>query len=178
MTKFSFLPKDDAKQALRIRRYLLASAFSLVYLFVLSVYYLQGIIGKRTLIEVNVIVIFLVTFFYVALRTGLNLRMRDPSLTAAQTLSAVFTMLYVLYQAPATRAAFASFLFVALMFGMLRLSTRQLSIVAAISLAGLAAIIALRVHREEASGVVREDFMHWIALGRRRKSLRAPAHQA
>jgi diguanylate cyclase (GGDEF)-like protein len=164
VTGFSFLPQNDPKQALRIRRYLLASGFSLVYLFVLCVYYLQGMVSRQTLIEAHVIVISLIVLFYVAFRTGLNLRMRDPSLTAAQTLSAVFTMLYVLYQARATREAFGSFLFVAFMFGMLRLSTSQLSIIAAISLAGLGLVIVLRVHSGETWEMLRGDSVHWIAL--------------
>ena len=164
MASFSFLPKDDPKQALRMRRSLLASGFSLVYLFVLYVYYSQGMVDRKTLIEASVLVISLIVFFYAAFRSGLNLRMRDPSLTAPQLLAAVFTMLYVLYQARATREALGVFLFVAFLFGMLRLSTRELLLLTAISLTGLAVVIALRVHSGEATEMLRSDLVHWFVL--------------
>jgi diguanylate cyclase (GGDEF)-like protein len=164
VTGFSLLPRGDPRQALRIRRYLLASGFSLSYLLVLGVYYSQGIVAKQTLIEACVLVTALVALFYAVLRSGLNLRMRDPSLTAPQMLSAVFTMLYVLYQASGTREMFGLFLFVVFTFGMLRLSTRQLLVLAAISLAGLAAIIALRVHGGREDAAFAQDLLHWMVL--------------
>ncbi len=143
---------------------MLASGFSLVYLFVLYVYYSQGMVDRKTLIEASVLVISLIVFFYAAFRSGLNLRMRDPSLTAPQLLAAVFTMLYVLYQARATREALGVFLFVAFLFGMLRLSTRELLLLTAISLTGLAVVIALRVHSGEATEMLRSDLVHWFVL--------------
>ena len=164
VTGFSLLPKGDPRQALRIRRYLLASGFSLSYLCVLGVYYSQGIVAKRTLIEAGILVISLIALFYAVFRSGLNLRMRDPSLTAPQMLSAVFTMLYVLYHASGTREPFGLFLFVAFTFGMLRLSTRELSILAAISLGGVATVIALRIHGGQDDAALKEDLLHLMIL--------------
>jgi diguanylate cyclase (GGDEF)-like protein len=160
----SLLPRDDPRQALRIRRYLLASGFSCSYLFVLYVFYSQGLVARQTLIEAVVLVSVLIVIFYALLRSGLNRKMRDPSLTAPQLLSAVFTMLYVYYYAGSTREAFALFLFVAFTFGMLRLSTRQLSILAAISLAGLAVVIALKAYGGQDREIVRADVLHLIVL--------------
>ena len=147
-----------------MRRYLLASGFSLVYLFVLFVYYWQGIITLQTLVKASVLVSLLIALFYIVFRSRLNLRMRDASLTAPQMLSAVFAMLYVLHEARATREIFGLFLFVAFMFGMLRLSTRELSLLAAVSMAGFAFVIALRVYGGDASEMVRGDLVYWIVL--------------
>jgi hypothetical protein len=47
---------DELKQDLRLRRFLLASAFSVLYLAVLLVFYSQGRIDRDTLIEAHAIV--------------------------------------------------------------------------------------------------------------------------
>ena len=115
---------DSPKQRLRLRRFLFASAFSVLYLVVLGVFYTQGMIDRKTLAQAFGLVALLIVSFSDVFRIGLNLRFQDPSLTGGQLLTSVFTMLYVVYRAPDTRLAFASFFFVALMFGMLRLTAR------------------------------------------------------
>jgi diguanylate cyclase (GGDEF)-like protein len=147
-----------------MRRYLLASGFSLVYLVVLFLYHWEGLVATDTLVRASVLVTSLIAVFYAVFRSGLNLRMRDPSLTALQMMSAVFAMLYVLHEARATREIFGLFLFVAFMFGMLRLSTRALLLLAAVSMAGLALVIALHAYGGESGETVRRDLAHWIVL--------------
>lgn len=164
MARFSFLPQNDGKQVLRIRRYLLASGFSLLYLLVLFIFHIQGALTQRVLIEASVLIAFLIVLFYALLRSGLSLRMRDPSLTVAQMLCAVFTMLFIMYHAPATREAFGPFLYIAFMFGMLRLSTLRLSAIAVVALAAFAAVIALRMHEGQDQELIRQEFRHWMIL--------------
>jgi hypothetical protein len=47
--------------------------------------------------------------FSAAFRSGFNLHFSDPSLTGWQLLSAVYTMLFVIYRNPDTRLAFTRF---------------------------------------------------------------------
>src|SRR5947209_11879817 len=119
---------DELKQRLRLRRFLLASAFSVLYLVVLALFHAQHKIALATLAEASAIVALFIGVFLILFRAGLNLRFPDPSLTGWQLLAAVFTMLYVVYHAPDTRIAFSAFFFVALMFGMLRHSTTKLAV--------------------------------------------------
>ena len=130
--------REEARQRLRLNRFLLASAFSIVYLLVLVLFNLQGKVDAATLAEASAIVVILIGAFFVVFRLGLNLRFADPSLTALQVLASVFTMLFVVYRAPETRLVFATFFFVALMFGMLRSSVRQPTILGVVSLAAFA----------------------------------------
>jgi hypothetical protein len=130
--------REESRQRLRLKRFLLASAFSVVYLLVLVLFSTQGKVDAVTLVEACVIVLALIAAFFCIFRLGLNLRFADPSLTAYQVLAAVFTMLFVVYRAPDTRLVFATFFFVALMFGMLRSSTRQLAILGVVSLVSFA----------------------------------------
>jgi signal transduction histidine kinase/ActR/RegA family two-component response regulator len=130
--------REESRQRLRLKRFLLASAFSIVYLLVLFLFHAQGKVDLATLVEAAAIVVVLIAAFFGIFRLGLNLRFADPSLTAYQVLAAVFTMLYVVYRAPATRIVFATFFFVALMFGMLRSDARRLAILGVISLVSFA----------------------------------------
>jgi signal transduction histidine kinase/CheY-like chemotaxis protein len=130
--------REESRQRLRLKRFLLASAFSIVYLLVLFLFHAQGKVDLATLVEAAAIVVVLIAAFFGIFRLGLNLRFVDPSLTTYQVLAAVFTMLNVVYRAPDTRIVFATFFFVALMFGMLRSDARRLAILGVIALVSFA----------------------------------------
>jgi diguanylate cyclase (GGDEF)-like protein len=137
-------PPDEFKQRLRIRRFLIASLFSVLYLLVIAIFSTQNKVDRRTLIEACAIVATFMLAFYVIFRTGFNLHFSDPSLTAWQLVAAVATMLYVVYHSPETRLAFIAFFFVALMFGMLRMRSRPLAIVGAMTIVSFLSVIGVR----------------------------------
>jgi diguanylate cyclase (GGDEF)-like protein len=137
-------PPDEFKQRLRMRRLLLASLFSVMYLLVLAIFSTQGKVDRATLITACIVVSVLIAAFYFAFRYALNLRFTDPGLTSWQLLAAVGAMLFVVYRSPETRLAFTAFFFVALMFGMLRMSARRLAVHGAVSIIAFAIIIWLR----------------------------------
>jgi diguanylate cyclase len=101
--------REASRQRLRLRRFLLASTFSLLYLLVLAVFFTQDKLDRDTLAEACAIVAALILGLLGVFRFGLNLRFPDPSLTAFQLLAAVGTMLFVVYRAPDTRLVFAAF---------------------------------------------------------------------
>jgi len=155
---------DSPKQRLRLRRFLFASAFSVLYLVVLAVFHTQDMIDRSTLLQAVAIVAVLIAMFSAVFKSGLNLRFPDPSLTGGQMLTSVFTMLYVVYRAPDTRLAFASFFFVALMFGMLRHTARKLAVLGGISLCAFASVIALRYINHQDPKVVRLDLLQLVVI--------------
>ena len=156
--------RDELKQGIRLRRFLLASSFSALYLALLSVFYVQDQIDQQTLVEVYAIVAAFVLFFYCIFRFGINLWFPDPSLTGWQFLASVFTMLYVVYRAPDTRLVFTAFFFVALMFCMLRHSGRMLAGLSAVSLASYALVVWLRYKASPDVDVMRSDALHLCVL--------------
>ena len=155
---------DELKQGLRLRRFLLASAFSALYLVVLAVFYTQDRIDRQTLFEAYATVAAFILVFFGIFRLGLNLRFADPSLTEWQFLASVFTMLYVVYRAPDTRLVFTAFFFVALMFGMLRGSGRKLAVLGVISLLAFAMVIWLRYASNRDDEVLRLDLLQFGVL--------------
>ena len=152
------------KQRLRLRRFLFASAFSVLYLVVLGVFHTQDKIDRATLLAALGIVVALIACFTVIFRSGLNLRFADPSLTGGQLLASAFTMLYVVYRAPDTRVAFAAFFFVALMFGMLRHTAGKLALLGSVTLLAFALVIALRVFNHHDPETVRLDALQFMVI--------------
>jgi signal transduction histidine kinase/CheY-like chemotaxis protein len=150
---------EELKQRLRLHRFLLASTFSMLYVVVLSIYYTQEKIDRDTLIAAFAIVVAAIAAFFGVFRSRLNLRFPDPSLTAPQLATAVCTMLLVVYRAPETRVVFAAFFFVALMFGLLRSSGRQLALLGSVSLAGFAAVAWLRYAANRDVEMLRLDML-------------------
>jgi diguanylate cyclase (GGDEF)-like protein len=156
---------DEFKQDLRLRRFLLASAFSVLYLVVLLVFYTQGRIDRSTLLEAHAIVAVLIVGFYGIFRLRLNVRFADPSLTGWQLMAAISTMLYVIYHAPDTRLAFTPFFFVGLMFGMLRQSDMRLAVLGTIALAGYALVMLVRYAHDRDVEMLQLDILQFVVTG-------------
>jgi signal transduction histidine kinase/CheY-like chemotaxis protein len=154
--------RDERNQRLRLHRFFLASAFSLLYLAVLLIFYSYGKVDGETLLKAVAMVTVLIVAFFLLFQLGLNLRFSDPSLTSLQVLAAVFTMLVVAYRAPETRLLFTPFLFVALMFGMLRSSGPQLTVLGLVSLAGFGAVTGLRYAGDQDRDAMQMDVLQLV----------------
>ena len=83
-TAIALIPQGDERQALRLRRYLMAAGTSLMVIVLLCAAYLLGGLEWDGFVQGTALILFSVALFYVVLRSGLNLRFRDPSLTMPQ----------------------------------------------------------------------------------------------
>jgi diguanylate cyclase (GGDEF)-like protein len=156
--------RDDFKQRLRLRRFMLASIFSLLYLLVLVLFYTQDKVDRVTLLQTCAIVAAVILGFFIIFRLGLNLRFPDPSLTVFQLLAAVFTMLFGVYRAPDSRLAFTAFFFVALMFGMLRCSGTKLAVLGSVSSAAFALVVWRRYSGNHDTDMLRLDMLQFVVI--------------
>jgi diguanylate cyclase (GGDEF)-like protein len=154
----------ELKQNLRLRRFMLASVFSVLYLLVLALFYTQDKIDRETLFEACAMVATVIVGFSAVFRVGFNLRFSDPSLTVLQLLAAVFTMLFVVYRAPDSRLAFTAFFFVALMFGMLRCSSMKLAVLGVVSLAAFVVVIWRRYGNNHDAEMLRLDMLQFVVI--------------
>jgi len=159
---FEIVPKSEPKQAHRIRRFFLASAFSLMYLVSLAACYFAGVVRSGTVLQAAAIVLFIIAAFYVVFRLGFNRNYPDPSLTNGQLTASVVTMLYILAIDRGSREVFCAFVYVAFMFGMLRLSTRKLIVLAGATLAGYGAVILATDGGPAAPRA--PDMLSWVLL--------------
>ena len=154
--------RDELNQRLRVRRFLLASVFSLLYLVVLGIYYAYDDIDRVTLAEAAAFVLAEIAVLFIVFRRGFNRRFPDPSLTALQIVAAVSTMLFVVYRAPETRSVFAAFFFVALMFGMLRGRARELTLLGFVSLAAFGLLSWMRYVGNHDMETLRLDLLQLV----------------
>jgi diguanylate cyclase len=141
--RFSLFPGDDREQGVRFRRFLIAAGTSLLVLVLLGVCVLANVLAPRQFGVAAGIVLVSVACFYAAFRSGLNLHARDPSLTVPMMLAAIAVVTYALYHLGAARPAFLLVYPMVMFFGVFRLATRALLIVAAFILCAYALVVWL-----------------------------------
>ncbi|MGB8598884.1 MAG: GGDEF domain-containing protein [Burkholderiales bacterium] len=164
MKNFSWLPKDDPKQVIRINRVMLACSYAVLYLISLALFYWQGKVPASILLHAAIIVVVLIVGFYLVFRFNFNKKFADQSLTAFQLLTSIITMQYVIYYAPETRVVYVVFLLISLMFGMLRLGTRELLVLGALALLGYLGLSVLRFLSDGDTALLRMDALVWFTL--------------
>jgi len=142
---------SDQKQALRIRRFLLAAGTSFIVLFLFAVCYAKGLLDLAVLIQAGSIIFALVVVFYVLMRSGLNQRFRDPSLTSWQIAAASLTIIYVMYHADRTREVLLMVYLMPFLFGVFRLDTQKLLSLALFVLIAYTGMIALSAYTKPAT---------------------------
>ncbi|MCH7893677.1 MAG: diguanylate cyclase [Proteobacteria bacterium] len=140
---FSLVPKNDEKQALRLRRFGMALMSYVLWVSLGVAGYLSG-----TLTLDPELLLFLLAgvaasnlLIFVVLRSGLNERFSDPSLTLFQCLVAMCWILAFMYLSPPAREIMLMIYVVAMLFGMFRLSRGELLFLAMFSLAGYGALL-------------------------------------
>ena len=138
----------DERQALRMRRYLMAAGTSLLLCLALFVFSFFGRLPLRVAVEGSLGVALLAGVFFVLFRTGLNQRFSDPSLTTEQVGAAILWIAYLMYHAGPERGALALFYPVAMLFGVLRLTGRRLMMLALLALLAHATVLALLAARD------------------------------
>jgi hypothetical protein len=139
--RIALIPSGDARQTLRVRRYLMAAGTSVMVIALLGVAYVLGGLEWAGLVQGTALILFWVVLFYAVLRSGLNLKLRDPSLTSPQLYSSILTVAYIMYFADRGRGALLVVYMVAFLFGVFRLRSRQLLLLAFIAVAAYGAMV-------------------------------------
>lgn len=158
------IPTNDPKQSHRIRRLLMAAGASSMVVVLLFISFLLDVLPLRAFVTAAIVTLFFVLAFYAVFRSGLNLRFRDSSLTLPQIFCSTLVILYALYESKNAHGVFALIYMVSFLFGIFRLSTRQLLSLTAFVALSYAGIIAVRWH----SGADPIQFklmqLNWIVL--------------
>jgi diguanylate cyclase (GGDEF)-like protein len=153
---------EDGKQAHRVRRVLFACAGVVVFLSVLVLYYFAGLIEPGALLAIAAVSSACAAFFYALIRSGLNRRARDPSLTFPMILASMAMLLLAMSQVSEGRQMLSMVALMPFMFGVFRLNTAQMLGVAALFLAGYGAILWGDWQAARAVGASREVVLEWL----------------
>ena len=163
---FSIFPKDDNNQTLRIKRFLMGLG-SYVMWSTLGVFlYFQ----EHTRVTFNVLVVCLSgslatnILLYTIIRTGLNKRLKDPSLTLFQIVIATFWAMVVVYYADSFRSLVLLLYLVVFVFGLFRLTVWQFLFLSVFAVVNYAAIILLlyEIHPESINN--KTDVLNLVIL--------------
>ena len=165
MATFALFPSDDPVQAHRIRRYLIAAGTSVLVWVLLFLLYWEGYLRQTGLVHATGWMLFFFVLFYALFRSGLNLKVRDPSLTVEMMESAIVVLTWAMYYAsPEGRGVIVLLLPFAFLFGLLRIGTRDMLGVAGFAFICYGAMTLLLVHNQPATLDLRITLLHWVVL--------------
>ena len=158
-------PSLDAKQALRLRRFGVATLSYVLATALIAVAWMFGVLPASAVLEAAAAFVAINLGLYAVIRSGFNLRFADPSLTRLQMLAAITVLMYVVYQMDAGRSIALFGCFIVFLFGIFRLSAREFALVTLYALAAYALVISLLMHwRPQAIDDVRLEWMAWLGL--------------
>jgi diguanylate cyclase (GGDEF)-like protein/PAS domain S-box-containing protein len=164
VARIVFGASRDPKQILRLRRYFAAAGTSLLAIAFLFACQVQGVISRAAFFEIAAVIVLAILVFYAVFRSGLNLKVPDPSLTEPQMLTASVVVLYAMYLANYGRGIFVTLLLMAFLFGVLHLKARALWLYAVFILAAYGAVIVLLRQFKPETLDIRVEFLNWLAL--------------
>ncbi len=140
MAAFGLVP-DEPNQALRVRRFFLAAGSTLLVLVLMFVGVEFGFVGGEGAKRAAAGAIALLLLFYGLLRSGLNLRFPDPSLTFEMCAASILLIAYILHQSESARGVGLMLYMVAMTFGIFRLDTGRMLALAALAVVTHAAVV-------------------------------------
>jgi PAS domain S-box-containing protein len=118
------LSQEEA-QELRIKRFFLAAATSIVALTLFFACYVAGLINVGVLLAAALMTLTFIGVFYVVFRSGLNLRFADPTLLLPQAGSAIAVTSFVMAHCAPARPLLMLLYFAAVMFYAFRFVLRD-----------------------------------------------------
>lgn len=124
----------EKAQRLRLQRTYWGIGYQLFTPLLVVALYLMDMVPGRRVLEFMVLVVATNLVFVALVRSGLNLRFKDPSMTAAQIIASLWPSLYIMFFVSDPQARMA-FLFLAtggLLFGMFALKRRDMLMVGVI----------------------------------------------
>jgi diguanylate cyclase len=162
---FTFTPKDSPQQVLRLRRFFMAGGTYLMFFVLMVLAWRLNLMAPYLVVEIVAAGVVINLALYGLFRSGLNLRFRDPSLTALQVVIAIGLVSYGMYFADTSRGAFLLVYLVIVLFGVFRLTTRELLFIGVLALCAYGAVILLAWGFKPAATRLEVEMLQWAVLG-------------
>lgn len=161
---FSIIPRDDPKQALRLRRFFISLGIYFLNLSLAYLAYRAGIMQLTALYGNWIIVLVFNMVLYIVFRSGLNKRLKDPSMTSIQICVASIVVMYAIFFVYEARGILFSVYILIMLFGIFRLDTRQFLYVSAFILMTYGLDIFLLYLYRAQNIELRIELFQWLAL--------------
>ena len=153
-----------SKQALRLRRFLLAASAYAVCLPLLIGAHQLGLIQYWPMLQIIVAMAAVNLVLFLAFRLGFNERFADPSLTWVQTLAGIAILMFAVYHFDRDRGTALMVSLIVLTFGIFRFTIRECLLASGVVLAAYAMVVnALMWFKPETVDVKIEAF-RWATM--------------
>ena len=145
---------------------MMATGASAMVLALFFAAHMLNLLDRKAFVTAMLLTLGFVVLFFAIFRSGLNLRFRDPSLTLPQVLAATLVILYALSRSEEGHGILALIYMVPFLFGVFRLSTRQLLGVTAFVAVSYALIIGIQWGSEIDTDLsaFHRKVLNWIVL--------------
>lgn len=162
----TIFPIDDADQALRIRRFLMAFSSYLMWMILIAYCYYQGffLMSLQGTIACFFAVFAINVVLFITFRTGFNKRFKDPSLTMLQMLFGTCVAMLVTYYTDEVRGTLLLIYMVVFIFGVFRLQLRQFLVLSLYALTGYGYVILLLFANRPEKIDLNVEVLYWIVL--------------
>ena len=142
---FALVFPDDPNQSLRLKRFFLSAALYSIWVTMAVAGAAAGLIpiDAATVTGLMVGVAVTIVGFYALLRSGLNLRLKDPSLTFLQCVVGLTWLLAFMYFTPSLRDLTLSIYVTVILFGIFQLRTMEFFALSLIAFSGYMAVVGL-----------------------------------
>jgi diguanylate cyclase (GGDEF)-like protein len=166
MLKALLFPTRDPRQLHRLRRWMMATGASLLVVVLFQSAYLLDLLDFEAFATAALLIVGFIVLFYAVFRSGLNLRFSDPSLTLPQIVASNLVILYALYHSKDGHGILALVCMLSFLFGVFRLSTRELLTLTAFVSFSYALIIAVQWYPQAGvdPGALSRQLLNWIVL--------------
>lgn len=161
---FGIFPRNDPAQELRLKRFFLGIAAYLMNSAFVLVCWKMGYFSTPVVVTYAALTAAFNLAFYLLIRSGLNRRLADPSLTFAQMVAATLVVLNLMYFSGDARNTYLLLLLSMLLFGLFRFRTRDFAHLAAVILCGYALLIALLSYARPGEITLKVEILQWMAL--------------
>jgi diguanylate cyclase (GGDEF)-like protein/PAS domain S-box-containing protein len=165
LATFLIPPSIEVKQATRLRRLGLAGLAYAMTMALVAVGWAFGALSPAAALKVAAAYLVTNAAMYAVIRTGLNLRFADPSLTRFQILAGITVVMYIAYEMNDAREIALFGCFLVYLFGIFRLSAREFTVITLYTLAAYALVVNLVMHlKPQSVELVHREWMSWLLL--------------
>jgi diguanylate cyclase (GGDEF)-like protein len=163
----SIIPHEDHEQALRVKRFLMAFGSYLMWTVLILYCFIQGLfrMSLDQTLGLCGIVFAMNIIIYTIIRTGLNKRFKDPSLTEIQMILGTVTVIIMTYHLNQARGIMLLTYMVVFIFGIFRLNFRQFCALSIFAVLGYGLVITLLHTNYPQSIDIKVEIIYLVTLG-------------
>lgn len=161
---FSVFPSDDPKQVIRLRHFFIGTAAHAMNAGFVILCWAFSYLATAAILSYLMFDISFILVSYALLRSGINKKFADPSLTFFQIAVPAVLGLYIMFHAGAARSAFLLLGVTMFAFGMFRFKIKEFISLALFILCGYFLLIVLLYQYAPSSVDLRLELVLWLAF--------------